>query len=119
MARLAELSPTTKRLLKYLPFHGMPSKNIYDPRIIKFNLARSIVANYDYIFDRFVKNAELSKFEPLIGFAMKEKNTIVEKWPFRLKLQPGQPGAQEEFDRLLSGGVSGKEIYLEWKRTRM
>jgi hypothetical protein len=68
---------------------------------------------------RFVKNSELSKFEPLMGFAMKEKNTIIEKWPFRLKLQPGQPGAQEEFDQLLKGGVSGKEFYLEWKRTGM
>lgn len=48
---------------------------------------------------------------------MKEKHTVIEKWPFRLKLRPGQPGAQEEFDRLLAGGVSGKERYVEWKRT--
>jgi hypothetical protein len=38
---------------------------------------------------------------------------------FRLKLRPGQSGAQEEFDRLLSGGVSGKERYVEWKRIFM
>lgn len=49
--------------------------------------------------------------------ALKQKNTIIEKWPFRLKLRPGQIGSQKEFERLLSGGVSGKEIYLEWKRT--
>lgn len=48
---------------------------------------------------------------------MKEKHTIIEKWPFRLKLRPGQPGAQEEFDRLLRGDVSSKERYVEWKRT--
>ncbi len=47
---------------------------------------------------------------------MKDTHTIIEKWPFRLKLQPGQHGAQEEFDRLLSAGVSGKERYVEWKR---
>jgi hypothetical protein len=47
---------------------------------------------------------------------VKEKHTIIEKWPFRLKLRPGQPGAQEEFDRLLAGGVTGKERYVEWKR---
>jgi hypothetical protein len=46
---------------------------------------------------------------------IKEEHTIVEKWPYRLKLQPGQPGAQEEFDRLMSGGVSGTERYVEWK----
>jgi hypothetical protein len=47
---------------------------------------------------------------------VKEKHTVIEKWPFRLKLQPGQPGAQEEFDRLLAGGVAGKERYVEWKK---
>jgi hypothetical protein len=36
-----------------------------------------------------------------------------------LKLRPGQPRAQEEFDRLLSGGVLGKKRYVEWKRIRM
>jgi hypothetical protein len=41
----------------------------------------------------------------LAGTAMKEKDPIVEKWPYRLKLKPGQPGGggQQEFDRLLGG----------------
>jgi hypothetical protein len=52
----------------------------------------------------------------VIGSTMKEEHTITEKWPFRLKLRPGQAGAQEEFDRLVGGGVSGKERYVEWKR---
>ncbi len=47
---------------------------------------------------------------------MKDEHTIVEKWPFTLKLQPGQPGAQEEFVRLLGGGTMGRERYVEWKR---
>lgn len=47
---------------------------------------------------------------------MKEENTVIEKWPYRLNIRPGQPGAQDEFDRLISGGLSGKEFYLEWKR---
>jgi hypothetical protein len=47
---------------------------------------------------------------------MKEKHSIIEKWPYRLKLRPGQPGAQEEFERRLRDGVSGKERYIEWKR---
>jgi hypothetical protein len=54
-----------------------------------------------------------------MGAAVKEKHTVIEMWPFRLKLRPGQPGAQEEFDRLLRGGVSGKERYVEWKRISM
>jgi hypothetical protein len=50
---------------------------------------------------------------------MKTKHTVIEEWPFRLKLRPGQQGAQEEFDRLLGGGVSGKERYVEWQRIYM
>jgi hypothetical protein len=50
---------------------------------------------------------------------MKETHTIIDKWPYRLKLRPGQPGAQEEFDRCISGGMSGKERYVEWKRVHM
>lgn len=52
----------------------------------------------------------------IVGAAMKDDHTVIEKWPFRLKLQTGQPGAQAEFNRLVCGGVSSKEFYLEWKR---
>ena len=63
-----------------------------------------------------MKDFKISEAAQFIGAAMKESHTVVEKWPFRLKLQPGQPGAQEEFNRLLGGGLSGKERYVEWKR---
>lgn len=38
---------------------------------------------------RFVKDFPFSEAAQLIGAAMKEKHTIIEKWPFRLKLRPG------------------------------
>lgn len=66
-----------------------------------------------------MKDFKFPEAAQFIGAAMKEKHTIIEKWPFRLKLRPGQPGAQEEFDRLLGGGVSGKERYVEWQRICM
>ena len=44
-------SPTTKRLVKYLPPRGVPTTPS-DPRIIKFSFARDNVATYDHIFDR-------------------------------------------------------------------
>jgi hypothetical protein len=48
------------------------------------------------------------------GLKMKKKNTIVESWPLRLKLRPGDTGAQAEFDLLLSSSSSGIEHYVEW-----
>ena len=47
---------------------------------------------------------------------MKVENTIIEKWPLRLKLSLPQPGVQEEFDTLQASGHSGGERYVEWKR---
>lgn len=44
-------SPTTTRLMRYLPPSGLPS-GPYDPVIIKFCCARDCVATYDRIFDR-------------------------------------------------------------------
>ncbi|KFY28454.1 hypothetical protein V493_02929 [Pseudogymnoascus sp. VKM F-4281 (FW-2241)] len=118
--RVAGITPhsqETKRLLKYLPptDKGMMT-NTVSPEVIKFSLARDLVGTYDHIFSRFTNGYKFSETAQYAGAAVKENNTVIDKWPFRLKLRPGQPGAQEEFDRLLSGGVSGKERYVEWKR---
>ncbi|EFQ96687.1 hypothetical protein MGYG_08610 [Nannizzia gypsea CBS 118893] len=108
-------SPTTKALLKYLP----PTRKLsstFDPELIKFNSGRNFLTPFDHIFDRYSKELGFCEVADLLGAAMKDNHSIIEKWPFRLKLRPGQPGAQEEFDRSVSGGMSGKERYVEWKR---
>ncbi|KAL7789378.1 hypothetical protein V8C37DRAFT_417967 [Trichoderma ceciliae] len=108
-------SPATKRLLEYLPPKGIPT-NVFDPEMIKMSYARDYVVTFDHIFDRYLKDLKFSELSQLVEAAMKEKHTVIEKWPFRLKLRPGQPGAQEEFDRLLGGGKTGQERYVEWRR---
>lgn len=50
------------------------------------------------------------------GMIAKTKNTIIEKWPLRLKKRPGQVGATEEFETLLGSHHVGGERYVEWKR---
>lgn len=47
---------------------------------------------------------------------MKAEHTIIEEWPYRLKLEPGEPGAGEAFNRALSRDSCGKECYVEWRR---
>ncbi|KPM34923.1 hypothetical protein AK830_g11652 [Neonectria ditissima] len=108
-------SQVTQRLLTFLP----PSRRdipINDPELIKFNLGREIVSTYDDIFNRYRDKLKFHEVAEYLGAAMKEEHTIIEKWPYRMKLRPGQPGAQEEFDRILSEGMTGKERYVEWKR---
>lgn len=46
---------------------------------------------------------------------MKRKNTIIEKWPYRLRKKFGEAGAAEEFESLIASGVSGYEVYVEWQ----
>jgi hypothetical protein len=54
-----------------------------------------------------------------LGVEIKEQHTIVEKWPFKLELEPEQKGTKEEFDFMMIGGMSGKKRYMEWKRIPM
>jgi len=51
-----------------------------------------------------------------LGVEMKNINTITEKWPNQLKLQLGQPGAEEEFRLLLGSGFTNIERYVEWRK---
>jgi hypothetical protein len=53
---------------------------------------------------------------PQSGAAEKENNTVVEKWPLKLKRQLGQEGAQEEFSVMLGSNGTGVERYMEWTR---
>ncbi|OTA07713.1 hypothetical protein A9Z42_0086210 [Trichoderma parareesei] len=119
--RLAAMSPQsqpTRRLLKYLPING-PPEGSYDPAIIKMSYARANVGRYDDVFDRFMKKMAFSEIEEFLSMAVKDKHTVIDKWPYQLKLRPGQPGAQEEFDRVLGACLSGTERYVEWRRTKM
>lgn len=77
------------------------------------------VCNSDAYADcgaRYTARYKFTEAAELVGVTMKKNHTVIEKWPFRLKLRPGLGGAQEEFDRLIGGGVSSKECYLEWRR---
>lgn len=65
---------------------------------------------------RYMERLEFKKIEQYFNVRMKDPHTIIEKWPMRLKLRPGQAGAQEEFDLLLSSAHTGIERYVEWKR---
>ncbi|KAJ6011517.1 hypothetical protein N7451_002929 [Penicillium sp. IBT 35674x] len=104
-----------KSLFEFLPPNGSPIDG-FETGVVKFSFAREIVGRYDHVFGRFMKKTGFKAAGEVVGLKMKEKHTVIEKWPFRLKLRPGQPGAQEEFDRRMREGISGKERYVEWKK---
>lgn len=85
---------------------------------VKFMCAMDLTVDHDAIWNRYTSLHNFSHTASLCNAFMKPQHahTIIEAWPYRLKLQPGQPGAQAEFDRRLAGGMSGKERYVEWSR---
>jgi hypothetical protein len=54
--------------------------------------------------------------EIMTDMTMRTTNTTIEKWPMRLKLRPGQLGADQEFRSLLASSHTGTERYVEWVR---
>lgn len=58
----------------------------------------------------------LKKARGLHGFVMKERNTVIEKWPLLLKKRLDEPGAAEEFAVHVALGTAGVERYAEWHR---
>ncbi|KAJ5948566.1 hypothetical protein N7454_001873 [Penicillium verhagenii] len=115
MREITENSQATKRLMRYLPPNRALSSR-YDPALIKFNFSRDLVSSYDDVFNRYLKERKVVEFADQFDLEMKKKHTIIDRSPYRLKLWPGQPGAQDEFERQLGSGLSGKERYLEWRR---
>ncbi|OCK75946.1 hypothetical protein K432DRAFT_419507 [Lepidopterella palustris CBS 459.81] len=104
-----------QRLSRYLPLKS-PSSS-YNAEVVGLLSARSLVRDVDRIFERYMRNHRFQEVGQLTGMMMKEQNTIIEKWPMRPKLQPGDAGAQQEFDTLHSSAHSGHERYVEWKKT--
>ncbi|KAF7958784.1 hypothetical protein EAE96_002317 [Botrytis aclada] len=78
---------------------------------LRYNDARSRFQDLDELFDRFVKEYRLYEISKMEGLKMKTKNTLVEKWPLRLR----NGATQEEFDMLLASGHLGSERYVEWE----
>ncbi|KAJ4110313.1 hypothetical protein NW768_012073 [Fusarium equiseti] len=115
MAEATIKSASTKRLLQFIPPDHSPIGR-HDPGIIKFSYARESVTNYDHVFNRVAKQFRFDEFPQYMGVTAKEQYTIIEGWPYRLRLEPKELGAKEEFDILMRGGPSGKERYMEWKR---
>ncbi|KAK1847159.1 hypothetical protein CCHR01_10204 [Colletotrichum chrysophilum] len=72
-----------------------------------------------YALDRVVNHDPAIKRHAIFGVLrlrvveMKKEHIVVERWPFTSFLRPGEPGAREEIDRKIGGGLSSLIGYLE------
>ncbi|KAK0308345.1 hypothetical protein LTR01_004972 [Friedmanniomyces endolithicus] len=86
--------------------------------IIKMMGASVLVRDVDKYFNMYMKQHGFDMFPAFMQMVPREPNTIIEKWPLRLKLLPHEKGAKEEFNSLLSSSHTGIERYVEWSRTK-
>ncbi|KAK4207107.1 hypothetical protein QBC37DRAFT_456544 [Rhypophila decipiens] len=109
----------TEAAMKYLPIADdlKPMMTLYDAENYRLFDAVHFFFDLDKLFGLYRRNRDFDGLSTKLGVSEKECNTIVEKWPTRLKLRHGQDGAQEEFMVLLGSNFSGTERYVEWKRT--
>ncbi|KAI0172646.1 hypothetical protein GGR52DRAFT_545542 [Hypoxylon sp. FL1284] len=83
-----------------------------------FRDARNFVRDVEGLFRQYATANNFRRVEEELRVAMKEHNTIVDPWPTRPKLRPGEPGAKEEFGNILATSFTGVERYVEWKRVQ-
>ncbi|KAK8103314.1 hypothetical protein PG984_016460 [Apiospora sp. TS-2023a] len=91
-------------------------RHLFDADITQHLSVMTMFRDCDSLFDKY-KDRE--GFVPILygkGMEIKAKNTIVDKWPLRMKKRPEEEGAKEEFQGLLNRINRGGEVYVEWRR---
>ncbi|KAK1055362.1 hypothetical protein LTR12_013176 [Friedmanniomyces endolithicus] len=90
----------------------------FSTELIRVLGASVLVRDVDKYFNMYMQEHKFDTFPALFQMVMKEPNTIIEKWPLRLKSLPHEIGAKEEFSTILSTPYTGIERYIEWSRTK-
>ncbi|KAJ0350570.1 hypothetical protein KNSL1_003973 [Colletotrichum chrysophilum] len=65
------------------------------------------------LLKRYLRKVGIFQKAHEAGARMKKEHIVVERWPFTSFLRPGEPGAPEEIDRKIGGGLSSLIGYLE------
>ncbi|EGP86268.1 uncharacterized protein MYCGRDRAFT_86714 [Zymoseptoria tritici IPO323] len=93
-----------------------------DPEWIRFQTQAEHFKKSEKWFDLYKKAIQMSELERIStkvipgGVVIKEVNTVVEKWPGKLKLSADKVEVQKEFDVIKHSNQRGVVRYVEWKR---
>jgi hypothetical protein len=116
--RFANIVSETEKLKRYMPLNqqllSQRHKYMYHSEVLAFSDARIMVRNFDSLFQRYVDKWQMGELGRVLGMEMKGGNTVVEKWPLRLR----DNATQEEFDLLRASSHLGLEMYVEWRVAR-
>ncbi|RSL68411.1 hypothetical protein CEP54_002902 [Fusarium duplospermum] len=107
---MEQCAPT---MMPLIPHVVMPPDN-QDPKVFKILEAMGLITDLDYLFDKYMDANQGHHMNSDI-MAVKEKHTIVKKWPWRPKLIPGQHSSLEELAIMLSSTCLSLARYVEYK----
>ncbi|RDH38175.1 hypothetical protein BDQ94DRAFT_166380 [Aspergillus welwitschiae] len=82
--------PTKKHISGYLPSKEQ-SIITQCNKIGQLITVQAMIKDFSHIFERYIVKHRMREAAKSMGTVMKQSHTIVEKWPFRMKLLPGQP----------------------------
>jgi hypothetical protein len=99
------------RISRYLQAPQILDGDCDNPDLLKYPEARILVRDNDALFERYMRMHHFEVIAKEVGVEMKEENTVIEKWPMRLK----KGATKEEFDILNGSGHVGTERYVECK----
>ena len=98
-------------LLKFIA-----SSSPYDPEKLRISQSFDFFRDNDKLFRIYMAAFQFDGAASVAGVKMKQRNTIVNEWPMRLKKRNGENGAKEEFEVLRASSHNGTERYVEWVR---
>lgn len=112
---MSDSTTEVQKLKRYLPLRSelfsRRENAQYNAELLRFNDARSMVRDFDRPFDKFMKECHLAEISQMLGVKIKNKHTLVARWPLRLR----KGAKQEEFDMIMASGHTGSERYVEWE----
>ena len=109
----ARMGSEIKQVQQYLAIGPeLLSRGSYDPDFMNLLAAQALCRDYDLLFDRFMSECRFLEISRNAKLTLNEENTIIGKWPMRLK----KDATQAEFNLLHASGHTGSERYVEWKR---
>lgn len=109
---MSNLGKRMKDVARYLPV-SIPSRD--DPEFLRMSAAMDLLDPVELYFSKYVKQTDFHQSEREHGLRRRPTNTIIERFPYRLKKAFGADGYEEEFDTLLASSLAGGETYVEWE----
>jgi hypothetical protein len=109
-----ELQAAMTIVKRFMPLR----RDIYSTDLIAIQgmSAMNMARDLDGTFNEYMKDVQMLELSTALGLVMKEKHTIIEAWPFRMKETAYSVAAKRNFEFLYRSGLVGWERYVEWKR---